>query len=432
MPSHLAQFQFPQGYGEAPMTVYQAEGIIASIPGVTDKIVNWFKGEYRQANSSDRLKKEVMMRQMMQYYISALKTTGKDKTTDLEPLVVRILQEALRIQEGSFNWAVIAEPPAKPIYEDFLAAWDAPGDDEPEVVTKPSNPQENAKGKGRETGTPVDETPKHTTRGAKRKLEEEEDAEVEGEEEEEEEEDEEEGEEGEEQKRDEGPKKRLTGATKRVRIKSAAEVNSGDEGGDGGNRSTPKRPHPDGVCQACRNAGQVCLLSVSGRTACDRCNGRKERCSLTKGRGGEKGESTTKGSGEKGESAKKAEPKKSGKKPTLPTKPSSSGLKPSGSKLTGTHLLGEKMTVFSNPNFEGISPIPPKSIGELAGDRGQSEPSVRVRRRRSESVREGSIRPGHDQEIPSISFTGLGVFIAFFIINGIFGAFIAFFIINPV
>ncbi|EDR01239.1 uncharacterized protein LACBIDRAFT_333487 [Laccaria bicolor S238N-H82] len=45
------------------------------------------------------------------------------------------------------------------------------------------------------------------------------------------------------------------------------------------------------------------------------------------------------------------------------------------------------------------------------------------------------IKPRHlPVELPfiGISFTGLGVFIAFFIINGIFGAFIAFFIINPV
>ncbi|EDR05173.1 uncharacterized protein LACBIDRAFT_329973 [Laccaria bicolor S238N-H82] len=166
------------------------------------------------------------------------------------------------------------------------------------------------------------EMQEHTTQGAKHKLEEEEDAEGEGEGEEEEDK-----EEGEEQKQDEGPKKRLMRVMKRVRIKSAVE---------------------------------------------------KERCSLTKGRGGEKGESTTKGSGEKGESVKKAEPKKSGKKPNPTVKPSSSGSKPSGSKLTGTHLLREKMTVFSNPKFEGISPIPPKLIGELAGNRGQSEPSVRA------------------------------------------------------
>ncbi|EDR04508.1 uncharacterized protein LACBIDRAFT_330397 [Laccaria bicolor S238N-H82] len=41
-------------------------------------------------------------------------------------------------------------------------------------------------------------------------------------------------------------------------------------------------------------------------------------------------------------------------------------------------------------------------------------------------------RAFYERPFIGISFTGLGVFIAFFIINGILGAFIAFFIINPV
>ncbi|EDR05171.1 uncharacterized protein LACBIDRAFT_329969 [Laccaria bicolor S238N-H82] len=92
------------------MTVYQVEGIIASIPGVTDKIINWFKGEYRQANSSDRLKKEVMMQQMMQYYISALKTTGKDKPTDLEPPWFKFLKRPSELKRALLTGQLSLNP----------------------------------------------------------------------------------------------------------------------------------------------------------------------------------------------------------------------------------------------------------------------------------------------------------------------------------
>ena len=89
-------------------------------------------------------------------------------------------------------------------------------------------------------------------------------------------------------------------------------------------------------------------------------------------------------------------------------------------KATGSHLLGDLMTVFSNPHLKGASPIPPKSIGQLAATVGESEPIIQVMRlqvdidaqtnwQSSESIRRGSVRSGNDQEIPSkpfLSFAG--------------------------
>ena len=78
------------------------------------------------------------------------------------------------------------------------------------------------------------------------------------------------------------------------------------------------------------------------------------------------------------------------------------------------------MTVFSNPHLKGASPIPPKSIGQLAATAGESEPIIQVIRlqvdvdaqtswQSNESIWQGSVCSGNDQKIPSkpfLSFAG--------------------------
>ena len=116
----------------------------------------------------------------------------------------------------------------------------------------------------------------------------------------------------------------------------------------------------------------------------------------------------------RGESSKKVKPKKT-------VKDIATGKPPSrGSKASESHLLGDKMRVFSNPHLKGASPIPPKPIGQLAEKPGESEPIIWVMRSQAnvdvqtnqlggESVWQGSVQPCHDQEIPSkpsLSFVG--------------------------
>lgn len=361
-----------------------------------------------------------------------MQATGQDRDVELTPIISRILEEVLRPKElGSFNWEVLGEPEPETVLADFLECWGGEPDQAATVTVKrPKVRQENTKGKGRmDAGSTPDEGAPDTrsTRGTKRKLEEE------GEEEEEEEgegmdDDDDEGEEVKEPKQDEGGKKKGGRTPKKVRIKSSAEVNSEDDK----DPATETRPHPGGTCSACVEAQADCMVRSTGQTACDRCQTRKQKCSLTRPRvkvetskkveprgeslrkvdpKGEsskkvdpKGESSRKADpkGEslrkadpRGESSKKSEAKKVVKKSTVAGKP----------PATGSPLLGDKMTVFSNPQFKGTSPIPSKSIGVLSERRG--EPVIQVMRSRpdvggsSEAIREGSVRPGHDQEIPS-------------------------------
>jgi hypothetical protein len=306
------------------------------------------------------------------------------------PIVVRILEEIFTSAEGSFNWDVIPEP-GKPIYHSFLDEWDEPDEQGPAVIVeRPHVKQENTKGKGRMDSVSIPDATAPSTRSSramKRKMEEEEEEEEdEGEENKEdakggdEEDEEEEKEEEKKEKQDVGGKKKGGRVMKKVRIKSAAEVHSEDNEQGAGN-DVELLPHPEGVCKGCSNANVPCMISTRSRSACTRCKGRKEKCSLSK---------------KMGESLKKAVSKSvvAGKPPST------------GSKSSGSHLLGEKMTVFSNPHLQGTSPIPQKSIGQLSATRGGSEPVVRVMRarpERGESVRAGSVRRGHDQEIPSKS-----------------------------
>lgn len=328
------------------------------------------------------------------YYVQALKTTGQNTTTELTPIMVRILQEVLRSAEGSFDWTVIAEPTVKPSFQDFLDKWDE-ADKAPTVVIKCPKVK-NGKGKGREETAPY----VRSTRVLKRKLEEEEEISLEEALKEEEEEPED------EETRNEGGRKKRGRTSKWARIKSAAEVHSEDEGDGPANTINQRLPHPDGICDSCSSVNAACELSGPGRTACDRSQARKEKCSLSRAR-----------ESKKGESSKKVRPKKT-------VKDVAAGKPPSkGAKATGSHLLADKMTVFSNPHLKGASPIPPKSIGQLVEMAGESEPIIRVmrsqvdvdaqaNRRSSESVQQGSVHPGHDQEIPSkpfLSFLGTGL-----------------------
>ena len=169
------------------------------------------------------------------------------------------------------------------------------------------------------------------------------------------------------------------------------------------NTINQRLPHPDGICDSCSSAKATCELSGPGHTTCDRCQARKEKCSLSRAR-----------ESKKGESSKKVRPKKTVKDIGVGKPPSK------GAKTTGSHLLADNMTVFSNPHLKGASPIPPKSIRQLAETAGESEPIIQMMRsqvdidtqanwRSSESVRQGSVRPGHDQEIPKkpfLSFLG--------------------------
>lgn len=266
------------------------------------------------------------------YYIQALKTTGQDTTTELMPIMVRILQEVLRSAEGSFDWTVLSKPIVKPTFQDFLDEWDE-ADEAPTVVIKCPK-VENGKGKGWEEVAPYVQS----TRVSKRKLEEEEEIPLEEAQEEEPED---------EEMQNEGGRKKTGRTSKRARIKSAAEVHSEDEGDGPANTINQRLPHPDGICDSCSSANAACKLSGPGRTACDRCQARKEKCSLLRAR-----------ESKKGESSKKVRLKKT-------VKDVAAGKPPSkGAKAMGSHLLADNMTVF------------PKSIGQLAEMAGESEPII--------------------------------------------------------
>lgn len=106
----------------------------------------------------------------------------------------------------------------------------------------------------------------------------------------------------------------------------------------------------------------------------------------------------------------KAETKKPARK-AASTKPTTA--KQLKHESDASRLLGDKITVFSNPYLTGKSPIPPKSVGEVVQQGGESSESViRVTRSQqemdhrlagqgsSDSLPQGSVRPSHDQEIP--------------------------------
>ena len=73
---------------------------------------------------------------MYEFYIQALRSTQQEKTVQLAPVIIRILQEMLRLSEGSFDWNVIAEPKVKDTFYDFLGAWDEPETEERTVIVK--------------------------------------------------------------------------------------------------------------------------------------------------------------------------------------------------------------------------------------------------------------------------------------------------------
>ena len=315
-------------------------------------------------------------------------------------MIVRILQEMLRSSEGSFDWNVIAEPKVKDTFDDFLGAWDEPETEEQTVIVKHARVKvDDAKGKGPVDADPTQNDlplPPQSSRGLKRKQDED-DADEENEHQGEDkykDEEEYENDEKRDEKRDESKKK--AARPKRKRVKSTAEVHSEDD--------AERMSHPDRTCDGCSHAGILCELSSVSRTACDRCHGLKVKCSNSKNK-----------EGKKGESSRKLEPRKVLPKRSVTTrKPSPMRPKPT----SATHLLGETMTVFRNPHAQGTSTIPIKSIGHVIVQEEEGETVIRVMRpqgdaeprtsrERSGSVPQGSIWPGHDQEIPSKSFIGL-------------------------
>ena len=78
-----------------------------------------------------------------------MRSTQQDKTVQLAPIIIQILEEILRSLEGSFNWAVIAEPSATDDIDDIFGAWDEPTADEPTMAIKCARVKmDNMKGKG--------------------------------------------------------------------------------------------------------------------------------------------------------------------------------------------------------------------------------------------------------------------------------------------
>ena len=326
-----------------------------------------------------------------------MRSTQQDKTVQLAPVIIRILEEILRSLEGSFNWAVIAEPTATDDIDDIFGAWDEPTADEPTMAIKRARVKvDDTKGKGPAGADPTQNASPQCTRssrGLKRKQDnEEEDDEDENKGEDEEEDEEEYDEDNKpDEKRDEGKRKAARPVKRARRVKSATEVHSEDDAN--------KRLHPDGTCDGCAHASVPCELSSDSRTACDRCQGLKVKCSLSKNKEAKK------------ESLRRSEPRKvAAKKTGISRKTSPTRSKPT----SATHLLADTMMVFRNLHVQGTTQIPLKSVEELVPQEGEGlETVVRVMRwdfepqmcrGRSGSVLQGNVRPGHDHEIPSKSY----------------------------
>ena len=91
-------------------------------------------------------------------------------------MIVQILQEMLRLSEGSFDWNVIAEPKVKDTFDDFLGAWDKPETEERTIIVKHARVKvDDAKGKGPVDADPTQNDlplPPWSSRGLKRKQDE--------------------------------------------------------------------------------------------------------------------------------------------------------------------------------------------------------------------------------------------------------------------